>query len=350
MLPGRRGSQLMSHRRSVTRQASIPNEEVVRRPLLGENVYYYPFALKANRYCDLQRGILAGLGARVQPIGAVFGDVLRRKRGTAVVSFLEDRVAYHHSRRTLTLVQNVALLAGLRLACRQVIWIRHNYWPHELSRTSRHERIMLACMKGFSTKVVTHREVPGIVSRILPHPLYFEGTLRDDRRDIQFLFFGKIVRYKGLETLLASWPAREKLVIAGPAPDQGYLHEIEQLVRSRGLLVEMRVGFLSDLELDDLLMRSRFVLHTHQDDTAIVSGTFYHAASFGANILAVRAYCSEYYSRTFSFVTLYDSAKLPSALANLKYVDPDVVTKELRAVNGTEPCRDAWQRILGPRK
>jgi beta-1,4-mannosyltransferase len=293
-------------------------------------IYFYPVILEGNLYPKLQIQILKGLCNDIRPLHplALVKNVFRRSGTVAILNLFEDRTGYHKTKPNRTFLSNVVALLALKVACEKIIWVRHNYWPHDLPRKYFRQDLLLALMQRLSTKIVTHRELGAIQSIVSPHPIYFEGNLPETVRDIEFLYFGAIKRYKGLDRLLEVWPREKSLHIAGSVRDPDLLAELQRIVEARRLDVEFTGRFLPDAELNALLVRTKFLVLPHMEDTMIVSGAFFHAASFGANILARRGDFSSYLQ------------------TQLKHIDPRRVVEELRSKNGAARCFESWKQIL----
>ncbi|MEI9988014.1 MAG: glycosyltransferase [Aliidongia sp.] len=201
-------------------------------------------------------------------------------------------------------------------------------------------------MRLLTTATITHRPVLDGQSAIVPHPLYFDGELPASTRDNEFLYFGMISRYKGLDRLLATWPKERRLVLAGAVREPGLEAQLNRLIEKRGLDVDIVTRFLPDAELEALLLRTKFVVLPHRDETAIVTGSFYHAASFGANILVRNGDFGRSVQEKFSFVTLFEDDNIGEALARARYVEAKDVVAEIRKANGAASCREAWEKVL----
>jgi glycosyltransferase involved in cell wall biosynthesis len=71
-----------------------------------------------------------------------------------------------------------------------------------------------------------------------------------------FLFFGRLMKYKGIEELLESFCGLSdpelKLIIAGKAQSPGYAEQLEALARNDSR-VDLRLGFIQDDEIAPLL-------------------------------------------------------------------------------------------------
>jgi glycosyltransferase involved in cell wall biosynthesis len=311
-------------------------------------IFFYPYTQRANRYASLQLRILEQICTDIRPV--TFMTLLRNlfaSRGSlAILNFFEDRPSYFPRHRNRALLTNLATLLLLRLTCERIVWVRHNFWPHDLPRKSTRQQIVLFALNLCADTVVTHRNVEAIASAVVPHPLYFEETLPQRARDIEFLYFGAIKPYKGLDTLLSAWPAGRRLLIVGDAPDPILVESLHEIISERQLDVEMQARFIGDAELDDLLLRTKFCLMPHRQDTMIVAGSFYHAASLGANVLARNTDFGSSMAAQYSFVRTFEDDTLDATISDLAYVEPSVVLDQIRTTNDSQHCRDAWKRAL----
>lgn len=313
-----------------------------------EIIFHYPFSIDFNRYADLQRSALSATCPRIEPVTrtALLARGTPRRAAAAVLNWYEDKLGWDREHQSKVLVKAILLLALIRLRCAKVVWVRHNFWPHGMPRRSIRQRILLFFMRLLTTSTVTHRVVADDRSTVVPHPLYFDGDLPDTTRDIDYLYFGLISRYKGLDRLLASWPARHRLVIAGEIRDAALSDALKQCVAERQLDVEFIDRFLPSVELEALLLRTRFVVLPHLEGTAIVSGSFYHAISFGANIVARDGAFGRAVKEAFSFVSLFEDDALESVLDGARYVPATAVLAEARASHGATRCQEAWRQLL----
>lgn len=130
--------------------------------------------------------------------------------------------------------------------------------------------------------------------RILPHPALCRfariaagsGLVRRTEAPPTVLFFGRLMRYKGLPHLLAAWPAvvaavpEAELVLAGAGPDAGWLRRaIAASPRVR--LVE---GHLAEPVVAQLFLDADLVVLPYIE--ASQSGVLALAAAFGRPVVA----------------------------------------------------------------
>jgi beta-1,4-mannosyltransferase len=254
-------------------------------------------------------------------------------------------MAWESGGKLRILVISIAKLLLLRIFCRKVVWVRHNFWPHDLPRRFLRQSLLMLAMRLFATDIVAHRKLSGGTTKI-PHPLYFELQLPIVVRDIEYLYFGAIKRYKGLTELVAIWPREYPLIVVGSVDDIQLFKEIIEIVRLRALRVQFHSEYLPESELNAILLRTRYVVLPHRDDAMIVTGAFFHAVSFGANILARDSEFSRSAKETFSFINIYSDITIKQTILTSVYLDPEQVVQEVRTQNGLRQCVRAWKQLL----
>jgi hypothetical protein len=181
---------------------------------------------------------------------------------------------------------------------------------------------------------------------VVPHPTYPSNALPAalcGERKHDYLLFGTVRPNKGYAELLRWWPSDRRLVILGSCSDRALARTIRELIAERNLKVDWRDGFIPDDELDVWLSQSRHVLVLHQDGTSLVSGTFFYAASRGANVLVTPGEFLRYLEDRYSFVSELTRQSLdvpPSVTA------PEQILAELERINGRESRLEAWSRVF----
>ncbi len=155
-----------------------------------------------------------------------------------------------------------------------LVWTAHNVLPHEpvfADDVSARRALVRA-----SDLVLVHSQATldelaalGAVPRrkaVIPHgPIGSSaaaGSLRtpgaDDDRPREFLFFGRIRKYKGVDDLLAAFLAMPEdvaahLTIAGQCDDPGLLSRLRALGRRGGARVLLRLEYVPGDEVAELL-------------------------------------------------------------------------------------------------
>jgi len=271
--------------------------------------------------------------------------LLGRRKSVVVLNWFEDRAALPGPAIWM-LLKSLLLLAIVRLSFRRVVWVRHNLRPHN-QYSALVYRSLLGLLPRLADKTVTHRPVPGMTTECVPHPLYTcEPPADEQERDIAYLCFGAIKPYKQIDQLLKRWPASRPLVIAGVCVDAAHEAHIRSVIAERKLNVQWSNRFLDYEELCQLLGRTRFVVLAHLDRSMIVSGTFFHAISLGANVLVRDGDFYRHYLKDFSSVTPFTLDSLESDLLNATALPAAQVRREAEERLSGERCAEQWKAVL----
>ena len=244
-----------------------------------------------NRYQQLLYSALRPLGVRVSYLGELTPSnslnvlllpaelALRRAAGARLVHIhwlyrfgLPDHPRLRPLRRLtqwwLGVCLRTARLLGLRL-----VWTAHNVLPHApifADDVAARRTLVAACdlVLAHSRGALDDLAALGAVPRrsaVIPHgplpPARPAGELRvpgSGGGPRQFLFFGQVHEYKGVEDLLAAFatvpasvPAR--LIVAGQCPDPALRARLRTLARGAGDRVTLRLDRVPDREVTPLL-------------------------------------------------------------------------------------------------
>ena len=315
-------------------------------------IYCYPYTDVGNTYINKNVELWRSLGCVVRRApGDLWRDRgLARARKTVVLNWYEDWMLGGARPRWISLMIALALLALIRLASPNVVWVRHNFKPHDLAVPHWTNRVLAWALSKVARAVVTHRPVAGLASVVVPHSLVQDGAGSAGReRDIEFLCFGVVRRYKALDVLLRAWPQDRPLLILGKSNDAALSAELLAIIAERGLRVRWENRFIPDDELNDALLRTRYVVLAHEDKSMIVSGAFYHAIACGANVLIREGEFARYNAGIHSFVDTFNMQTLAQKMLELPYVAPDAVVREAQRSYGDDVCRQSWARLFNGR-
>jgi beta-1,4-mannosyltransferase len=333
------------------KQASLATQELAAsaaRPV----IYCYPDAGSANGslYLAGNRKIWQLLGYRTRDLmpAVGWGWLAGRSGRIVVLNWFEDYMLVNQRPLGLRLLRALALLLLVRVGARRVLWVRHNFRPLALPGRPWPHAVLIRCLGRLCDQVITHRPVPGLRSVVLPHtlPEVEPAGVHVAERDIEFLWFGQVRRYKALQDLLGQWPAGRRLVVLGRSQDEALSAEINGIIRRRGLAVAWDNRFIEGHELNAALRRTRFVVIWHAEQSMIVSGVFYHAIGFGANVLIRDGEFARHVASKHRFVHTYAEGSLPARLDALVPVPADDVAAQAAQAYGTERCKAAWQAAL----
>ncbi|MDO6838790.1 hypothetical protein Q4602_04885 [Paraglaciecola chathamensis] len=208
-----------------------------------------------------------------------------RRADVLILNWLEDYPCLKkgflgEAQETLRVILGM-LIASLYY--RKIIWVRHNYKPH-LTHSKFCYSVLCGAIRLFSAQTVTHRSVREFSSQVIPHPLY-KKTDANTVAPFDYFIFGNVKPYKNIPMILRNWAPGKELKIIGKCKEEALSNEINRLIKSGLPKVSYENRFLDVEELNGLLSSVTFVILGHEEDSMIVSGTFYHAISFGANVI-----------------------------------------------------------------
>jgi hypothetical protein len=316
----------------------------------AKHIYCYPFTDVGNSYINKNVELWRSMG---YVVGACPDALLRdwrvpRARKVIVLNWYEDWMLRARRSPLLSLAWAALLLAVFVVSAKNLVWVRHNHQPHDAKNRSAARSILVFLLARAANTVITHRAVPGIDSRVIPHPLVIDPAhAATATRDIEFLWFGMVREYKGLENLLRLWPGPKPLLMFGKSADPALSARLRGVIAGRGLAhVAWHDRFIPDDELNLLLRRARFVVLAHDDQTIIVSGAFYHAIACGANVIVRDSDFGRYAAGQHSYAHLVDLANLEAGLAGLGYVPSAHIQHDATRLYGDGACRAAWAGVL----
>ncbi|NMH60511.1 hypothetical protein [Alteromonas ponticola] len=322
------------------------------------HLYLYPFE-HSNAFVARTKQAFCELGYVPRSFKQLFGvhNLFHRKDNAVVLNWYEDqpfRKGLNTITRPMFVVSFFFTLLAMRLFSSNVVWVRHNFKPHNVAKASLLYRVVISMLQKIANKVVTLEATPEIKAAVVKHPLYKDDAHllakihagHQQHRSIDYLYFGSIKPYKRLDALLAVWPQDKKLVIAGYCSDHNHAAELRQLIRARHLQVTWNNAFLSDEELESTVTNTRFVILPHDDNAMISSGTFYYALGLGANIICFDSAFAREKARAFEFVKIVDRERLATQLDAIEYVTScDVLTSAYQHYN-EKAIADSWRPVL----
>jgi beta-1,4-mannosyltransferase len=312
----------------------------------NKELYCYPLVFDTNEYIKCQARVWASLGFTVKAAPTnVLGSlnlISFKRKDYIVLNWFEDRVNYSRIHFT-GFIRSVVMLWIFRLIFRKVYWVRHNVKGHD--EGGAFLRSVLEEMLGrIADAKIVHRPCEGY--RYIPHPLYDRKVDIPSLRDIPYLYFGAVKRYKGLTELLSVWPTHVQLVMAGKSYSDDLTAEIEQIIRSRNLNVIWHNRFLSSPELDQLVARSSFVILSHMEKSMIVSGAAYHSFTYGANLLVRAGEFGKYLEKNFTGVFTFSLSEIATTIQQCKPVPYGEVMSRAHEVCGDEVIGSQWRSLL----
>jgi glycosyltransferase involved in cell wall biosynthesis len=202
------------------------------------------------------------------------------------------------SQAWLAIWLRTARLLGLRL-----VWTAHNVLPHtqvfaDDARARRKLVAACALVLVHSEATLTELAALGAVPRrsaVIPHgplvpsrPAVSLRTPGSGDGPRQFLFFGQVLEYKGVEDLLAAFTAlpdgeAARLTVAGQCHDPQLRSRLDTLARGCGERVALRLGRVPEEKVTPLLAAADVVVLPYRRITT--SGTAMLALAHGRPLI-----------------------------------------------------------------
>lgn len=315
-------------------------------------LYFYPKETRSNLYLQSCRRVWESLGFKVSTLPTNLGallSLLSHRRDVVVLNWIEDRLG-HVENQLSAFIKTTVLVLLCRIAFKRVIWVRHNLKPHNQHSDFFYQKL-LTLLARVADQTVTHRPVTQVKSSFLPHPLYPVDSYSGLTRDQDFICFGAVKPYKGIDNLLRAWPQGLTLHIMGPTSDDNYARYIESIIEERELNAHWVNEFVDYGLLSQSIARSRFAIIPHLDKAMIVSGAFFHAASLGVNVLVREGELYSEYLSQFSFVTPFNDQNLSEVLRGCvsKAKSREAILVEVDEHLSDQVVAKAWSELLHDR-
>lgn len=260
-----------------------------------------------------------------------------RKQRTLILNWYEDK-AIESRKKYIVFFANFIFC---RLYFSKIVYVKHNVNPHNMRNVNLYN-IMAFFLRLFSTDKITHRPIKGF--KYIPHLPYEKSGLKreiiSNEREVDYLCFGTVKKYKGIVELLESWDPECRLKLVGMCNNEELRLDIARVIQAKKLNVELDFRFLEKSELDDLLLMTKVVVLPHIDNSMIVSGAFYHASSFGCNIMVRDSSTgfSEYLTNTFAYVGKVGDDR--------PILNSEAVEKNFSLICSKVKIREAWEEVL----
>lgn len=239
----------------------------------------------------------------------------------------------------------------LKMSARRLIFVRHNNFPHSTNTKSR--RVVEFFVKNIeslcSISITLSGHNVSSTRLYVPHPIYRRVIDPADVKEMDFYaIFGRIDPYKNIVSLVELLSKDVSVVIAGPCKYPNYLDKIK--AAAKGKRIQVMEGFLAEEEAQRLVMSSRGVVLAHENESMVVSGSYFFAVSTGVPVYAIRTPFLEWMkeSRKAPGLTLFDS--LPELAMALEAKSEPVSSERIRAFAeeefGIDSVARHWQKVF----
>jgi beta-1,4-mannosyltransferase len=326
--------------------------------MANKKAFYFPF-VHVNEYVEISKESISDSGFNVLNFKQLFNikNIFDRKNNVAVLNLYEDRLYQKRFGKLRAFIEHFVVffqLILMRLFASHIIWVRHNFKPHNRAQRPFTHKLTCGALNLLATKIVTLEKTESFNSTVIPHPLYRndDEMLHDISRvepetfEVEYLFFGTIKPYKRLDELLTLWPQDTFLKIVGDCQDKAYVEKIKAIISDKNLNVDWQNEYVSEQYLNQLLAKTRFVFMPHSDGAMISSGTFYQAINFGINIVCFDSFYARDKKAKHDFIHIVAKDNLEADLLKLVPVPPEVVVREALDWYGRKTIAQAWNNLL----
>ena len=249
-------------------------------------ICFYPSLEGPNDYCARMGEIISQFAdvKSIETRKELALEILQSgffKKEIVIVSWLENALITQSGSITpYSLLRTLVIFGLVRLNFKQVIFVRHNYAPHACASNYKWlAEGFVNFIEGMCDRSIVHAPSSrGLQRTYVPHPLYKMESKVSESPGTHYVVFGRIMRYKRLETLLEKIPAGVEVHVVGDAPDKEYLRELELIVGDRKN-IKLKPGYISGAEAESCIKGSRGVIVNHVDENFIVSGSAIYALS-----------------------------------------------------------------------
>jgi beta-1,4-mannosyltransferase len=315
-------------------------------------IYSYPYTDDGNDYILQCQKSWASLGHTIRPFNfRLLLDGVGRKDRVVVLNWIEDWMFAGRRPKPIAFALLLTYLLTARIGARRLIWVRHNILPNVANNAPAYRRAAIRLLGMLANAVVTHRPLPDLKTTFVPHPLYIdrvEDSGSDGPRDIEYLVFGHFRPSKSVDRLLQYWPPSIPLVLAGKSKNAEFASSLSRMMADRGMTVTWDDRLMPVEDLAGYLRRARFVVIVNNWDSVIVSGAFYHALSFGANVIMSDGAFPRFAAEALPFINLFpDESGIEQAISAAAAIPPAAVVRAALDANGIESCARHWQSMLG---
>lgn len=321
-------------------------------------IYPFPFSSKSNKYIDL---LYFKMDARVLESKS-FSSLLGRKPGIIHIHWTNVVYGSKFFVKTLILMAwNFIILWLLKIKGHQVVWTKHNYYPHE-SKWIWLDKIGQWILFKTADAVTVHQKGEQNKKIIfIPHGNYINAYgPRSNKRaeirnkfgfseeDIVLISVGAIKPYKKIENIMAAFNAVQidlrsrgnidfasqnsiKLLIAGKC-DREYAKKLKTIISDN---IKLDCNFIPDDEIPDHLAAADYSIFWY-DNSVLTSGGIVLSLSYGLPVIARNISAADLVKdgeNGFLFNNERELSDIIKKLSNTSKFDPDKIIGTVENLN-----------------
>ncbi|EMC7915979.1 hypothetical protein VLI49_001502 [Enterobacter kobei] len=317
---------------------------------MDDYLYVYPVELPGNDYLENNKKIWMSMGYEIKGWKEIFSKIIRPsrwKKDILILNFFENMPLYKP--KFLKFIVALIFLFIARLTTRKIVWIRHNFNPHE-GYSNVYYKILLKALEGISSTKIAHRHVPQLkIDRIVQHPLYNFDTIAVDGNWVTespvFMYFGVIKEYKGIPELVSKWPENVSLNLYGKCTDAALINKISAILENNKQITWHNEFLVRD-KLDDLIAKADYIVIPHIDNSMIVSGAIFHAMSLGTNLLIKDSSFAQWCVSKYPFIKTYNSENIVDVISKLDKTNHKELQSYVNKTNSPEVIKKEWSEVF----
>lgn len=211
-------------------------------------------------------------------------NLLFHKGGSTIFFFnwIENLAYKNPVRGSLKII---LVLLTLKIKKTPYIWTLHNTNFHHANRIRRALGKFIYFLLDTNSYLTLCHGLTTSKKRSLcyvPHPAFPTSRNLSTEKEERYLCFGRMLRYKKIESLIQSWPDNKKLLISGKF-DTDYFLEIQALANRKPNIV-ISNQFVNQTDLESLIKNSKGVIIPNDGMTSIVSGAVFLGLRLGTPV------------------------------------------------------------------
>ena len=323
----------------------MQNKKIVAHPSLGG----------ANRYVELQGSCFENCGYTVVPpsLSALYN--LKKNGDVVILNWIESSLRTENGRfRPLGFIKLclfLSMIKGLKLP---FLWVRHTILPHDVHGLAAFfAKWSIAILTKTADRVVVHSKdfVTDKKHIYIPHPLYsHKPPINQPFSDpLKILYFGIYRDYKKLDEQLMIWPKDISLTLIGTGP-QYLVKKLKTISNRRGLDTTILNEFIREEDLPEMFANFDAILIPHIDSSAIVSGVFFQAKTYGNLILLRGQRHAAQFGDADGLYNFDNAQELAAAINSLTEESKTKSISEIRErsekTNGQIKHQTMWQEAI----
>jgi len=273
------------------------------------------------------------------------------------LNWLEDRVLSQRSKpRWLNLPVFLYRLLIAKAQRIDIVWVRHNYRPHTTVVPEWVCGFVYWLMGAISSRVVVHSQSYAEANgyHYLPHPLY-EPCVEKPSADFieqvkgietRIAVIGQVRPSKQFEQMLEEWPREIPLFVSGKPSSDEYGRTLMEIARRRDLNASFILRQIETSEFDYILRAVKAIYIANPDNTMIVSGVYFHAASLGTPmIMRASKFADEMASRCRFTVQVLTADEIANAINELRPLTRNDIICEAETLFGLGAFKQHFSQL-----